>query len=102
MSNNPVSLEFLQGRVEHLEHALNELALHEYSLARKLGSERVSELKAFWDQNLEAEEVHDFKTGLDARDLQMLWVWIRLERTHSDRVKTGQYIMRHYRVAESP
>lgn len=90
--------EFIEEMVEQLEETIKNLNLEEARIMSKLNAVRISELKAFWLQEMEEDDAFEFKSTFDYWDKMMIFIWSRLRRAHSTRALAGQAIMKQKQV----
>ncbi|BBA32728.1 uncharacterized protein sS8_0763 [Methylocaldum marinum] len=94
MPIDPEDIRFIEEMVKQLDATIGELAERESALRNTIGSARVEEVRALWNQTLDRQEELELRRSLDWRERELLWLWTRQRRIHATRALAGQAVMR--------
>ncbi|MFZ2725924.1 MAG: hypothetical protein WAX77_06740 [Methylococcaceae bacterium] len=86
--------EFLKTMAQSLDETIKKLAIDEQVLIKKIGLERVEELRDLWQQQLNEQEESDLKHSLDYWDKLLIYTWASSKRAHTNRAQVGQTLMK--------
>ena len=89
-------LDFVHEMVIQLDASIRQLMLDEERISKKIGAERIVELREYWLQEMDAEEAQEFKATFDYWDQMLIVNWARMQRAHDTRVKAGQTLMKQH------
>jgi len=87
---------FIDEMAKELDESIRRLVAEEQKLSAKLGDNRVSELREYWQKELPASEEEAFKLAMDHDDKKLTWIWLRLKRVHQTRAKAGRALMQNH------
>ncbi len=87
---------FIGEMVVVLDETIRRLVAQEEELFNKLGQERVTELREYWQKELLPEDEEAFRLAMDHVDKKLTWIWLRLERIYASRAKAGQTLMKNH------
>ena len=91
-------LDFVHEMVVQLDASIRELMQDEMRMSKKLGAERIVELREYWLQEMSVEEAEEFKATLDYWDKMLIFNWARMQRAHDTRAKAGQTLMKQHEL----